>query len=148
MPEKRKPIRYGETQMATIQTGQKGVKELVVAPEDLASHTGNAGADVLSTPRLVLLMEQAARQAIDGQLPPGKITVGTLVQIRHFAASPLGAKIRAEATLKEFDGRRLLFHVTAYDDFEKVSEGLNERYIVSEDTFLERVRNKQKKQEG
>ena len=132
--------------MATIQTGQKGVKELMVAPEDLASYSGNTGADVLSTPRLVLLMEQAARQAIEGQLPPGKITVGTLVQIRHFAASPLGAKIRAVAELKEFDGRRLLFQVAAYDDFEKVSEGLNERYIVSEDRFLERVRNKRKKQ--
>ncbi|MEW6670171.1 MAG: hotdog domain-containing protein [Thermodesulfobacteriota bacterium] len=128
--------------MAAIHKGLKGVREMVVGAADLASYTGNTGADVLSTPRLVLLMEQAARLAIEGRLPPGKITVGTLIQIRHFAASPLGATIRAEAVLKEVDGRRLLFEVAAYDDVEKISEGVNERHIVSEEKFLERVRKK------
>jgi len=130
--------------MAAIHVGLKGVREMVVAPEDLASHSGNTGADVLSTPRLILLMEQASRHAIEGRLPPGKITVGTLIQIRHFAASPLGATIRAEAVLKEIDGRRLLFSVAAYDEVEKISEGINERAIVSEAKFLERVRQKTK----
>lgn len=130
--------------MTDIHIGLKGVREMIVAPADLASHSGNAGAEVLSTPRLILLMEQAARQAIEGRLPPGKITVGTLIQIRHFAASPLGATVRAEAELKEIDGRRLLFSVAAYDEVEKLSEGINERFIVSEVKFLERVRNKTK----
>jgi predicted thioesterase len=145
IPAGRRELRHTEVDMmATIQVGQRGVKEMVVEPKDLASYSGNIGADVLSTPRLVLLMEQAARNAIEGQLPLGKITVGTLIQIRHFAASPLGAKIRAEAELKEIEGRRLLFQVNAYDDFEKVSEGLNERYIVSENKFLDRIRKKMK----
>lgn len=128
--------------MTSIQTGLQGVQTMVVGPADLASYSGNTGADVLSTPALVLLMEQAARQAIEGRLAPGKITVGTLIQIRHFAASPLGSTVRAEALLKAVDGRRLLFEVAAYDEFEKISEGLNERYIVSEEKFLERVRKK------
>ena len=128
--------------MTAIHVGLKGVREMEVTPEDLASHSGNTGADVLSTPRLILLMEQASRHAIEGRLPPGKITVGTLIQIRHFAASPLGATVRAEAVLTEIDGRRLLFEVVAYDEVEKISEGINERYIVSEANVLERVRKK------
>lgn len=128
--------------MTEIAIGLTGVREMVVSPEDLASYSGNIGAEVLSTPRLVLLMEQAARQAIEERLPAGKMTVGTLIQIRHFAASPLGATVRAEAVLKQVDGRRLVFEVAAYDEVEKISEGINERFVVSVSRFLERVRQK------
>jgi len=63
--------------------------------------------------------------------------------MRHFAATPLGCKVRAEACLKEIDGRRLVFEVEVRDAFEKISEGVNERYIVSIDRFLEKVKKKQ-----
>jgi fluoroacetyl-CoA thioesterase len=88
------------------------------------------------------LMEQAARAAIRGRLPEGTMTVGTMIDMRHFAASPLGSKVWAEAVLQEIDGRRLLFHVVAHDEVEKIAEGENERFIVSEKKFLERVRKK------
>lgn len=129
--------------MAELEIGLTGEKEIVVQPEDLASFGGFMGVEVLSTSRVVLLMEQAARQAIDGVPPDGKITVGTLINMKHFAATPLGGKVRAEARLKEIDGRRLVFEVAAYDEFEKLSEGINERFIVSLDRFLEKVRKKQ-----
>jgi predicted thioesterase len=131
--------------MAELEIGLKGVEEMVVERKDLASFTGNIGAEVLSTHRVVLLMERAGGKAIDDRLPDGKMTVGTLINIRHFAATPLGAKVRAEARLREIDGRRLMFDVVAYDESEKISEGENERFIVSVDRFLEKVGRKQAK---
>lgn len=128
--------------MAELIKGLKGKKEMEVNPADLASHSGNIGADVLSTSRIILLMEQAARDAIEGCLPPGKITVGTSISMKHFAATPMGMKVRAEAELKEIDGRRLLFEINVFDELEKVSKGTNERYIISLEGFKEKLEKK------
>jgi len=103
---------------------------------------GNIGAEVLSTHRVVLLMELAARNAIKDRLPEGKMTVGTFIRIQHFAATPLGSKVRAEACLKEIVGRKLVFDVAAYDEFEKIAEGENGHLIVSIDKFLGRIKKK------
>jgi len=103
---------------------------------------GNIGAEVLSTHRVVLLMELAARNAIEGRLPEGTITVGTLISIRHFAATPRRLRVRAVAYLREIKGRTLVFDVVAYDEFEKIAEGQNEQLMVSADKFLERTRRK------
>ena len=130
--------------MAKLEIGLTGYKDLIVGREDLASFTGNIGAEVLSTHRVVLLMEQAAREAVKGRLPEGMMTVGTMIHMRHFAASPLGSKVRAEAVLRDIDGRRLVFHVVARDEMEKIAEGENERFMVSEQMFLEKVRRKAK----
>jgi len=129
--------------MSEIKIGLKGRKEMTVERQDLASAMGNIGAEVLSTHRVVLLMEMAARDALEGCLPDGEITVGTLINMKHLAATPLGTRVRAEARLTEVEGRRLVFDVVAYDEFEKISEGVNERFIVSVDKFLERVKKKQ-----
>jgi fluoroacetyl-CoA thioesterase len=129
--------------MGKIEVGLKGIKEMVVEEKDLASFMGNMGADVLSTHRVVLLMEHAARKAIEGRVPEGKMTVGTLIHMRHLAATPLGAKVRAEAHLIEIDRARLVFEVVVYDEFEKISEGVNERFIVSVEKFLGKVKKKQ-----
>lgn len=128
--------------MPGIEIGLKGTEEMVVEQKDLASFVGNMGADVLSTHRVVLLMEQAARRAIEGRVPEGKMTVGTVIHMRHLAPTPLGAKVRAEAHLREIDRARLVFDVMVYDEFEKISEGVNERFIVSVEKFLEKVRKK------
>lgn len=131
--------------MPEIEIGLKGTEEMVVEKKDLASFMGNMGADVLSTHRVVLLMEQAARKAIEGRVPEGKMTVGTLIHLRHLAATPLGAKVRAEAHLREIDRARLVFDVVVYDEFEKISEGVNERFVVSVEKFLGKVKRKQVK---
>jgi len=128
--------------MADIRLGLTGEQEMVVERSDLASMMGNIGAAVLSTHRVVLLMELAARNAIKDCLPEGKMTVGTFIRIQHFAATPLGSKVRAEASLKKVDGRKLVFDVAAYDEFEKIAEGENEQLIVSIDRFLTRIRTK------
>jgi len=128
--------------MSNIQIGLKGQEEMVVGHQDLASVMGNIGAEVLSTHRVVLLMEIAARNAIKHSLPEGKMTVGTFVRIQHLAAAPLGSKVRAEAQVKEIEGRRLVFEIAVYDEFEKIAEGENEQLIVSIDKFLARIKKK------
>jgi fluoroacetyl-CoA thioesterase len=132
----------GEHIMANLQAGLKGQKEMVVEDQHLASFMGNMGADVLSTHYVLLLLELAARNAIEGRLPEGMMTVGTWVKIRHLAATPLGLRVRAEATLKEIQGRRLFFDVAAYDEYEKIAEGENEQMVVSINRFLGRVKEK------
>lgn len=128
--------------MPHIQIGLRGEEKMVVERQDLASMMGNIGAEVLSTHRVVLLMELAARNAIKDRLPEGMMTVGTFIRIQHFAASPLGAKVRAEAELKKVEGRKLVFGVIALDEFEKIAEGENEQLIVSINNFLDRVERK------
>ena len=125
--------------MDEIRIGLRGAKEIVVTEKELASVTGNIGAEVLSTHCVVLLMELASRCALEDLLPEGKMTVGTQISIRHFGAVPLGARVRAESILTEVSGRRLVFDVTAYDDFEKIAEGRNEQLIVSVAGFLRKV---------
>lgn len=126
--------------MDEIRVGLRGTREIVVSAKDLASVTGNIGAEVLSTHCVVLLMELASRSALEGLMPEGKMTVGTQINIRHFGAVPLGARVRAESILTEISGRRLVFDVIAYDDFEKIAEGRNEQLIVSVAGFLRKVK--------
>jgi predicted thioesterase len=128
--------------MSNIQVGLKGKEEMIVERSDLASMMGNIGAEVLSTHRVVLLMELAARNAIKDCLPEGKMTVGTFVRIQHLAAAPLGSKVRAEALVKQIEGRRLVFEIGVYDEFEKIAEGENEQLVVSISNFLARVHKK------
>jgi len=128
--------------MPRVEVGLKGKQEMIVERPDLASTMGNIGAEVLSTHRVVLLMELAARNAIKNCLPEGKMTVGTFVRIQHLAAAPLGSKVRAEAQVKEIEGRKLVFEVAVYDEFEKIAEGENEQLIVSIDKFLARINKK------
>jgi len=128
-----------------LQIGLTGEKEMVVTETDLASFAGNMGADVLSTHCIVLLMELAARQAIEDRIPEGKITLGTHMDIRHFSAAPIGSRVRAVARLMALEGRKLHFHVAAYDDVEKLAEGENEQVLVSQDFFLKKVKRKAEK---
>ena len=119
--------------------GLQGEMEMVVSARHLSSAVGNFGSDVLSTHEVVLLMELAAREAIQGRLPKGMITVGTRVNIRHEAAALLGARVWAKARLLEVLGRRLRFYVEAYDRFGPLARGENDHLIVSREAFLERV---------
>ena len=128
--------------MFGIEVELKGKKQMVVEPQDLASVLENVGAEVLSTDRVVLLMELAARKAIEDRLPEGMMTVGTFIRIKHLAASPLGVKVRGEAHLKKINGSELVFEVAAYDEFERISEGENEQLIGSVEKFLSRIQKK------
>jgi fluoroacetyl-CoA thioesterase len=126
-----------------LQPGATAEVELIVTPDRTADAMGNPGVRVLATPFLIGLLEQAAAAVIHPRLPAGAGTVGTMVEMRHLAATPVGMKVRARATLRETDNRRFLFAVEAWDDREKVAEGRHERVVVSNmATFLERATKK------
>jgi len=125
-----------------IQPGLRGEMTLVVAGEHTARHLGSGGVQVLATPQMILLVEQAGVAAIDHLLPPGYLTVGAHLDVRHLAPTPVGFQVRAVAELVEVDGRRLSFRVTVHDDAEMVGEGRHERYIVDLERFGRRVAEK------
>ncbi|MBI5167451.1 MAG: thioesterase, partial [candidate division NC10 bacterium] len=102
-----------------LEKGLVGEVEHEATPETSACNYANPGVDVLATPVVVAWIEEAAMQATQGHLEKGQTTVGTVVNIKHMAATPLGMKVKARAHLKEVDGRRLVFAVEAFDEMEK-----------------------------
>ena len=122
--------------------GLSGMSEMIVEREDLVSQLGEVAVDVLSTPRLIQLMEVAAVNAIREHIPSDRVSLGTLVNIRHLSATPLGMKVTAHALLKAVEGNRLIFMVDAHDEKDKVAEGEHERILVSKERFLQKVEGK------
>jgi predicted thioesterase len=126
-----------------IERGTTAEVSVTVTPDRTADALGNRGVTVLATPFVVGLLENACAAVIHPRLPAGAGTVGTMVEMRHLAATPVGMTVRAKATLLESDGRRFLFAVEAWDDKEKIAEGRHERFVVSSmQTFLERAMKK------
>ena len=122
--------------------GLIGKSEMVVREEDLVSKLGSIAVDVLSTPRLIQLLEAAAIQAIQEYMASDRLSLGTQVKIKHLSPTPLGMKVTAHALLKEVDNNRLFFLVDAYDEKDKVAEGEHERILVSKERFVQRVEKK------
>jgi len=122
-----------------LKPGLTGEAQAVVTEADTAARVGSGGLPVLATPRMLALMEQAAFQAVEPHLNPGETTVGTLAEIRHLAATPVGMRVRALARLEEVDGRRLRFQVEAFDERGPIGSGIHERFIVQSERFLARA---------
>jgi fluoroacetyl-CoA thioesterase len=114
-----------------------------VTAEATAHALGNPGVHVFATPFLIGLLEDAAGGMLIPHLPPGASTVGTMVEMRHLAATPVGMAVRARATLLEVEGRRYVFQVEAWDARDKIAEGRHERALVPNlARFLERAMKK------
>ncbi len=122
-----------------LSLGLTGEANTTVVHENTAAAVGAGGVEVFGTPMMIALMENASWRAVADQLDVGYVTVGTLVHVEHLAATPLGQKVQAAAELVEIDGRRLVFHVTAYDEKQKIGEGQHERFIVQLKQFLDRM---------
>ena len=122
-----------------LSVGMRSEISLVVAEEHTAAHFGAGGVHVFGTPMMIGLMESAAWSLVQSELPEGETTVGTLVHVRHLAATKLGQKVTATAELVEIDGRRLVFQVSAHDERQLIGEGLHERVRVQLDRFLARA---------
>ena len=122
-----------------LTVGMKAEVTTTVVHENTAASVGAGGVEVFGTPMMIALMENASWQAVVEGLEEGYVTVGTVVDVRHLGATPLGQKVRAEAELLEVDGRRLVFHVVAYDERQKIGEGRHERAIVNLERFLSRL---------
>lgn len=128
--------------MATedIRAGISGTATVKVSKENCASAMGSGALDVFATPAVVAYMEMAACNAVNGALEEGLSTVGTKVDIAHIKASPIGEEITATATLREVDGRRLVFDVTASDSKGEIANGTHERFIIKVDKFLAKLK--------
>lgn len=125
-----------------LSAGSKTISEKVVANEDTAAAYGSGDILVFATPAMVGLMENAALKDALSQLPEGYSTVGTFVNVKHMAATPVGMTVRAEAELIEVNGKKLTYKVTAYDEKDKIGEGTHGRYIIHGESFLEKVQKK------
>ncbi len=115
----------------------------IVAESDTAAVYGSGLAPVLSTPHLIALMENAARMALTPYLEPGQSSVGTGIDIRHLAATPVGMSVRVYAKVIKVTLPRVCFRVEAWDAVEKIGEGEHERFIVDTARFMARVARKQ-----
>jgi fluoroacetyl-CoA thioesterase len=123
----------------TITPGLVGESHATVDASMLASALGSGAVQVLSTPSMIALMENAAAQAVASVLPPGQTTVGTRLEIRHLAATPTGLEVRARAELLEVEGRKLTFTVEAFDSQEKIGEGTHERMVIDPTRLIARA---------
>lgn len=135
-------LQAGPRSVKEIPLGVTGQASVTVTENTLASASGSGAVPVFSTPNLVLLMEQAASNAVAPYLDPGEASVGSMVNIRHLAPTPPGLVVTAVARLCQIDGRRLVFQVEATDGVEKVGEGVHERYVVNRERFLTKASQK------
>jgi len=126
-----------------IKPGATAEIGLTVTEDKTAHAMGNRGVHVFATPFVIGLLEDAAGAVMRPHYPPGGGSVGTMVEMKHLAATPVGMKVRAKATLLESDGKRFLFSVEAWDEKEKIAEGRHERFVVPDmERFLARAMKK------
>ncbi len=125
-----------------MKPGLQGSTEIMVGTRDTAPHVGSGKIKVLATPVLVMLLEEAALNAVEGLLPAGHQTVGTRLDVSHTAATPVGMRVYAHAEVTRVEGRKLVFRVWAEDEVERIGEGLHERIIVNVGRFDVRTQDK------
>ena len=131
--------------MRPIPVGAKGTYSLRVTPAHLANQFKDAILpEVFATPMMILAMENAALNAIREFLDPGESAVGTAVDIRHLAATPVGHNVTAEAEVTKVDGSHITFKVSAHDDKEAIGAGTHERAVIDRRRFDARLATKGK----
>ena len=131
-----------------LEAGTEGYQELVVDMEDTALAAGSGGLRVLATPVMSALMEKACWKSAAGQLGEGEDTVGTSLSVRHVAATPVGMKVWCKSCLTQVEGRKLTFHVEAYDEAGLIGTGEHERVLIQAQRFQEKADAKRKPEKG
>ena len=125
-----------------LETGIKGTKTVTVNESNTAKTMGSGTLDVFATPALIALMEETCWRSVADQLEDGCGTVGTLLEIRHTAPTPIGMDVTCESELVEVDGRRLVFTVQAHDAKGLVGEGRHERFVIQNEKFQAKANSK------
>lgn len=128
--------------MAKVPVGTAREQKLLVTGEVAVDFLGLEEARVLGTPYLIALMEITARNSVKDLLDPGQDTVGTLVNVKHLAATPIGMQVTFRTEVLEVDDRRIVFKVEAFDEKEKIGEGVHERFVIDVARFASRVQSK------
>lgn len=125
--------------MKPIPVGSAGSHPLLVTPEVAIDFLGTDEARVLATPFLIGYMELTARNTIRPYLEPDEDSVGTLVNIRHLAATPVGMSVQFWAEVTAVEGRRVVFRVEARDESELIGEGIHERFVINIPRFVTKL---------
>ena len=125
-----------------LETGSKLTLTELVTLDKTAKAVGSGGLEVYATPAMIALMEKTSAALVQPYLTEGESTVGTLVNITHISATPLGMQITCESELIEIDRKRLVFRVTASDEKGKIGEGTHERFIINNEKFIAKTNSK------
>ena len=128
--------------MDALKPGLQGRAELVVGEEHTAPRVGSGRVHVLATPVMINLIEAAALDAVEHLLPQGHQSLGTLLGVRHIAATPVGMRVTATAEVLGVEGRTIRFRVEARDERELIGDGIHERVVVNVAKFDQRVQKK------
>lgn len=115
--------------------GIKGYSELMVTEEMAAKNVGSGTLMVFATPAMIALMEKTAWESVQPELEEGSGTVGTALNVKHVAATPMGMKVTCETELIKVEGRALTFSIKAYDEAGLIGEGTHERFVVYNEKF-------------
>ena len=122
-----------------IKIGTTATIETVVDKNNTAKTAGSGGLDVFATPYMIGLMENAACEAIHPLLPEGQTSVGTALDVKHSASTPIGMKVWASATVAAVDRRAVTFDVRAWDEKGEIGSGTHGRFVVDIDKFMEKT---------
>ena len=126
----------------SLEPGLSGTARLTVGEEHTAPRVGSGRVHVLATPVMINLIEAAALEAIERLLPAGHQSLGTLLNVRHIAATPVGMRVTARAEVVAVEGRTVRFRVEARDEKELIGDGTHERVVVNVAKFDQRVQRK------
>lgn len=127
---------------SVLKPGLAGHTDLVVGDEHTAPRVGSGKVRVLATPVMINLFEAAALEAIERLLPRGYQSLGTVLNVRHIAATPVGMKVRATATVVKAEGRTVFLRLEAHDERELIGDGEHQRVVVNVEKFDARVARK------
>jgi predicted thioesterase len=125
-----------------LKPGLTGRAELTVGEEHTAPRVGSGLVHVLATPVMINLFEAAALDAVDQYLPAGYQSLGTVLNVRHIAATPVGMTVFSVARIIKVEGRTVFLAVEARDEKELIGDGLHERVVVNVEKFSQRVAKK------
>jgi fluoroacetyl-CoA thioesterase len=132
------------TDLSKLSIALKGRAQVLVGEDQTAPRVGSGRVRVLATPVMINMMEAAALDAIENLLPPGHQSLGTHLDVGHYAATPVGMTLRATAEVTKIDGRNVTFRVEAFDDKERVGDGTHTRVVVNVERFDARIQKKLK----
>ncbi len=125
-----------------MDTGIRGEARETVNENNTALKMKSGGLLVYATPAMVALAEQAAYKSVESCLEEGQGTVGTLMNLKHMAATPVGMEVTAKSELISVEGRKLTFKIDVFDEREKIGEGTHERFIVNNEKFQNKANSK------
>ena len=125
-----------------METGIRGEQTIIVTEQQTAKYLGSGELAVFATPCMIALMENTAYKSVQPFLDLGQGTVGTLLNVKHLAATPVGMEVRCETKLIEIDRKRLVFEVKAFDACGLIGEGTHERFIIDNQKFMQKAKGK------